>query len=296
MLLWLSLILVLAAAATIAFVLRRRWKEIRLLDPNTIRAEQERRARDRIVSERLERRLRMLAAPVRRCGKRCVRRVSRSFQRMEWRLRRMSGMPAEERPPSFGDARRDFSSGRVRRLIREADHEALAGNMQKAERIYLEALKLDVRNFGAYRGLGALYLNARKYDQAKETFDFLVRINGADDGVFAGLGAIAEADGDIRTAEAMRKRAVEANPRSMERRAELIRFCLKQGRAEEAWRESVSALELDPDDPLMLELSAESAILQRDREQAEKRYERLRLMRYDRSRLQRLKERLDAMD
>lgn len=290
---WLSLILALAAAGTIAVVLWRRWKEIRLLDPDTIRTEQERKARDRIVRDRFERLMKRWGTPLRRTGKHFAYNISKSFQRMERRLRRTAGM-ADDHIPS-GELKRD-SSTKMQRMLAEANRLATEGNIQKAERTYLEVLKMDARYVDAYRGLGLLYLNARQYKQAKETFDFLIRIHGANDEVYKGLGAIAEIEGDMNRAEDMRKRALSMNIRSPERHAELASFYMKIGRAEDAWRHAKSACEMNPESASALELSVESAILVRDREEAEKRYEQLRLMRYDRSKLQRLKERLDGME
>jgi tetratricopeptide (TPR) repeat protein len=289
---WFSIILAFAAAGTIAVVLWRRWKEIRLLDPDTIRMEQERKARDRIVRDRFERLLKRWGSPLRRSGKRLTYNVSKSFQRMERRLRRTAGM-ADDYMPS-GSSKGDRST-KIRRMLDEANELSGEGNVQKAERAYLEVLKLDARHFDAYRGLGALYLGARQYKQAKETLNFLVRIKGANDEVFAGLGTIAEMEGDIELAEDMRKRALSTNIRSPERHADLAMFYMKHGSPEDAWRHARSAHELNPESASALELSVESAILVRDQEEAEKRYEELRLMRYDRSKLQKLKERLDAM-
>lgn len=289
---WFSIILALVAAGTIAVVLWNRWKEIRLLDPDTIRMEQERKARDRIVRDRFERLMKRWGTPLRRSGKRLTYNISKSFQRMERRLRRTAGMTDDYIPS--GTLKGDRST-KIQRMLGEANRLSGEGNAQKAERVYLEILKLDARHFDAYRGLGSLYLGARQYKQAKETFNFLVRIKGANDEVFAGLGAIAELEGDLGRAEDMRKRALSMNVRSPERHAEIANFYMKHGSPEDAWRHARSAYELNPESASALELSVESAILVRDQEEAEKRYEELRLMRYDRSKLQRLKEKLDVL-
>lgn len=289
---WLSLIIVLAALGTIGVVLWRRWKEIRLLDPETIRSEQERNVRDRILRERFDRSLKRWFAPMRRSMKRFAGRVSSSVQHLEDRLKCVSGM---EHDGTRG-GEKSFVSKRVRRMLREAAELEREGKTSKAEQVYLEVLKLDVRNFQAYRGLGALYFHARQYKQAKETFEFLVKIQGADDSVFAGLGKIAEMNGDAQEAERMYMRALSMNVKLPERHAEIAAFYLRRGSPEDAWRHTKSACELEPNSPSYLELSVESAILLRDRKEAEARYERLRLMQYDRQKLRRLKERLDTME
>ncbi|MBD3251095.1 tetratricopeptide repeat protein [Candidatus Uhrbacteria bacterium] len=293
MLLWISLILALVAIGTIAFVLWQRWTEIRMLDTDTIRKEQERKARDRIVRDRFDRMLKRVLHPLKHRSKQMARTLTRSVQRMEQQLAKTAGIedttvPQEE---SAQDPRR-----RIRRLLQDAQRLTEQGNYQQAERIYLEILKIDARHFEAYRGLGKLYLTARQYKQARETFDFLVRIQGANDEVFSGLGSIAEIEGNLKEAELMRKRALELNERSGQRHAELAALYMKMENADAAWRHAMRATELDPTSPQALELSVSSAILVRNRKEAEERYERLRLLRYDRNKLQRLREQLDGMD
>lgn len=290
MLFWIFFALALISASLIAVVILKRWKEIRLLDTDTIRAEQDRRARDRIVRERFDRLLRHWSAPIRHSAKRAARNVTVGFQRMENRLKVAAGMETNE-----GDGSSE-NPGKIVRLIEEARAEAREGNVAKAERLYLEILKMNMRHFDAYRGLGSLYLSDRQYRQAKETYDFLLSIGGANDEVYANLGHIADVEGKNDEAEAMFAKSLEVAPDSALRHSEVAEFYGKRGKSKEAWIHAKRASELDPDNLACLELSARTAIIVRDREEAEKRYEELRLRGYDRLKLHQLKDRLDAME
>lgn len=288
---WIALILASASACIIAYVIFRHRKEIRLLDIGTIRAEQERKARDRIVRERFERNIKRWMTPVRRSFGRLQSNLTQSVRRMEGRLRRASGVPeAEEDGPSHrGD-------GKLAHIMEEAETCAREGKTDRAERCYLEVLKMNMRHVGAYRGLGALYLESRQFKQAKETFEFLIGINGANGEVYAGLARIAEVDGRIGEAEDHFRHALELDPKSPARSADMADFCLRHGKAEQAFEHAKQAMDLDAGHPRYLELFTESAILLRDREQAERGYERLRLLGHDQTRLRRLKEKLDALE
>jgi tetratricopeptide (TPR) repeat protein len=291
MLFWTSLTITLIAAGTIAAMFARRWNEIRLLDPETIRAEKERRARDRVTRHRFDRAMKRWSVPFRGTGKRTVGRIGSAFARLEARLKEASGVDDESgTTPSAARAER------VDRMLREATALAASGDAARAERLFVEILKLNPRQGDAYRGLGMLYLSNRQFRQAKETFDFLVRIGGADGDIYAGLGTIAEANGAFTEAETMRKRALESEPESAKRHAELAAFYVRRERPLPAWDEAKKACSLDPSSGEYLELSVASAILLADRKEAEARYERLRLMGYDRLKLQRLKEKLDAIE
>jgi tetratricopeptide (TPR) repeat protein len=289
------------ATAIIGVVLFKHWREIQLLDTDTIRAEQERQARNRIVKERFERHLRKWSAPVRYAVRHVQKRLSRTVMRLEQRMKYhgtgtvaypVSEQGAESAPGSDVAAPQD----RITRLLREAQLLAREGKVSRAERVFLEILKTDMRHVEAYRGLGALYLADRQYVQAKEIYDFLLGLDGADDAVYAGLAVIAEAEGRAAEALAMREKAIEINPSSSARHAEMAEYYVHQGDGASAMRYANKAIELDPDSSRSLELFVRSAILSGDRNEADRVYQQLRAKGYDRSRLRQLKDQLDAME
>ena len=286
---WFLIILAILAAAAIAVVLFKHWKEIRLLDPDTIRAEQERQVRERIVRQRFDRRLRHLLTPVARAGHGFVEQLTRTYHQVEQRLAKATAELGGVEAPAA-----DLPSD-IRQLLTEAAAWSRDAKWAEAERAYLEILKHDSRQLQAYRGLGALYLGQKQYAQAKETYQFLNRINGCDDACFAGLAEVAEREGNLVDAETMRKRAVEVAPKLAHRHAELSGFYLAHGSPDYAWQSAKRASDLEPDEPRFLELSVEAAILVRDRDEAECRHERLRMLSGDRQKLQALREKIDAM-
>ena len=265
----------------------KHWSEIRLLDPETIRAEQAKETRNRIVGARLDRRLVESITPFARVGRHAFRALAERYKRIEDRLIRLAGLQDVIRTPLVNHS--------TEGILREAKAMSRDQKWSEAERLYLEVLKHDERNADAYRGLGYLYLAMRQLKQAKETFHFLVRTNGADDTVYAGLAEIAESEGDLSYAEAMRRKAVAGAPNHPKRHAELARYYIKYGSSELAWNHAREATDLDPSSPRFLEISVEAAILVADRAEAEDRLNRLRMLSNDRSRLQSLRERIDAM-
>lgn len=291
MLFWIFVFLALLAAAVLGTVIFRHWKEIRLLDPDTIRAEQERRTRNYIVNQRLQRRLSAMLAPVQRSGRRFWERVMRSYRQVEERLSHLSAASKSMSPPGAGETDSDL----IRQMLNEAASLAREKRWAEAERSYLEVLKHNERQLDAYRGLGTLYLSQKQFAQAKEIFQFLERIHGADDACYAGLAEAAEAEGDLSRAEAMRKRAVESNPKNAHRHAELAAYYLAHGSPEFAHAAARRAVELDPLVPQHLEICLESAILLRDRKEADKCYDRLRLRSDDRAKLQAYRKKIDEL-
>ncbi|MEN9558351.1 MAG: hypothetical protein RL141_720 [Candidatus Parcubacteria bacterium] len=289
LLFWALIVIAAGTVGVMGVVLWRHWKEIRLLDPATIKAEQERQVRERIVRQRFDRRLRHLLAPVNRFGRLAGSRMVQAYQSWEQRLSHTAG--AMHRDGGIDP----FIPGPLRDLLDEASAHLKKRAWAPAERLYLEVLKQDSRQLQAYRGLGELYMAQGMFAQAKETLLFLEQIQGCDDACYANLAAIAEAEKNMGEAEAMRKRAVDVAPQQALRHAELAAFYLAHGSPEYAWASAVRATDLEPGNPRSLELSIEAAILIRDREEAERRYEQLRPLVRDRQALQSLREKIDNM-
>lgn len=304
MLFWIAVSLIFVSAIVIGAVLFRHRREIQLLDTDTIRAEQERRARNRIVKERFERHLRKWSAPVRYAARHVQKRLSRTVTRLEQRMKYQGAETGVYVPTTASKDREPTSVGeesgapedRVTRLLREARLLAREGKVSRAERVFLEILKTNMRHVEAYRGLGALYLADRQYAQAKEIYDFLLGLDGADDAVYAGLAVIAEAEGRSAEALEMREKAIAHDPTSSPRHAEMAEHYIHQGDGASAMRYANKAIELDSDSSRSLELFVRSAILSGDRSEADRVYQQLRAKGYDRSRLRQLKDQLDAME
>jgi tetratricopeptide (TPR) repeat protein len=289
MLIWIAAILLIAAVITVGVVFLKHWKEIRLLDPETIRVEQERKTRERIVNHRFERRVASVIVPVKRVGSLAAEKLLKTYRQVENRLAR-----AAHAGPHSGQTTEVLPED-VKLLLDEAHAFARDEVWPEAEHAYLEVLKHDERQLEAYRGLAALYLAQKQYEQARETFQFLERIHGANDASYAGLAEIAEAEGNLRLAERMRKQAIEKNPKQAIRHAELARFYLTHDSPDYALAEARRAADLEPDAPAFLELCMESAILVRDRNEAERRYDRWHLLTTDRQKLQTYRDKIDAL-
>lgn len=284
------------AALALAFagsIIVRRWKEIRLLDPDSIREERLKREREKVIQRRFERvqadRVAALSRLGRQVGKRATeayRRTYRKFQSFDTVYKSVAA-PLAAMAPSQRE--------RIKTLLTEA--RALMRDLKwaDAERRCVEVLSMDARQIEAYRLLGQIYLKQKLYPQAAETFEYLMKTRKADDATFAGLADIAEASGDRARAEVMRLKAVDASPRQAHRHAEAAEFFLETGDVARAWPFAEQASELEPQSAKYLELSLEAAILLGDRNEAEARYRRLRLLSDDPNRFQSLKEKLDAL-
>lgn len=293
MIFWITLPIAGVSLIIIFVVLVRHWKEIRLLDPESIAEERERKKRDDLLLQRLSRVKSEKVAPFRVAFQRGIVAAKTAYHAAYLKLVKLEKFYKQATAPFAMMA--PSTKDRIKALIDDARSLARDMKWADAERRYLEALTIDPHHYEAYKGLGTIYLKQKLYPQAKETFEFILKSRKADDAVFAAIADIAEAEGDTDRAEVMRLKAVEFRPRLPNRHAELAAFYLGHDEAEKAWPYALRATELDPKSARYLELSLEAAILLGDREEARRRYDKLRVLSEDRPKLQAFKDRIDEM-
>ena len=62
---------------------------------------------------------------------------------------------------------------KVNKLIQEAEDNFKIGSLDKAEELFIAAIKVDDKSTPAYRGLGDTYLAKNAPEEARETYRFL---------------------------------------------------------------------------------------------------------------------------
>ncbi len=293
MLYWLTLPIAFIAIAFMVAIVFRHWKEIRLLDPNSITEEREREKRDALVRQRFERVKAQKVIPLKQLAERIGTETRSVYRRLVAKLTELEKFYKQAKAPFAMLA--PSVKERIKSLLNDAVSLGRESKWADAERRYLEVLTVDERNMDAYKGLGAIYLRQKFLPQAKETYEFIVKSKKADDIVYASLAEIAEADGNFGRAEEMRKKAVEAKPRLALRHAELAEFYLARHDAAKARVPAEKCAELDPASPRCLELWLEVAILSGDRIEAKRRYDKLRLASNDQNKLSVLKDRIENL-
>jgi tetratricopeptide (TPR) repeat protein len=290
---WITLSIAAIAIGVMAVTLLRHWKEIRLLDPNSIAEERERQKREQLLLQRLERMKSQKLGPMSAVFQKGILNTKKAYHAVYIKLVHLDRFYKQAKAPFAAMA--PSTKDRVKLILDEARSLGRDMKWADAERRYLEVLAIDAHNFEAYKGLGGIYLKQKLYPQAKETFEFVQKSRKADDIVYAGLADIAEAEGDMTRAEDMRLKAVEARPRLANRHAELADFYIERNEPRKAWAYANKAIELDPKSAKYLELSLDVAILLGDRDEARRRYDKLRLVSEDRPKLQAIKERIDTI-
>ncbi|MFA6429608.1 MAG: hypothetical protein WCV84_03895 [Patescibacteria group bacterium] len=276
------------------FLVSRHWKEICLLDPMSIKEEQQRQKREALIFSRFERMRSERAQPLLQFGRFIKRSTSNAYRGAYERVHKLETFYNTMKSPFAAMA--PNTRDRIKELL--AEGRALSRDLKwaDAERRFLEILSLDQRHAEAYKGLGQIYLRQKLYPQAKETFEFLVKLRQQDDGTYSALAEIAEAEGDMAIAEQMRLKAVEQGSRQAHRHAELAEFYLRQNAEAKAWPSAKRASDLEPKSAKYLELSLELALKTNDAVESRRRYNRLRLLSDDQGKIQHWRERVEEIE
>lgn len=283
----------LLAAGVATRIVVRHWNDISLLDPASLKDEQERKRREDLIMRRFERMRSEKLLPWKRIGRGVGIAIDRGYKQLQERVRSMEALYQSAKQPFTATA--PSTRDRIKTLLSEARSLTRDLKWSEAERRYLEALALDGREADTYRGLGHMYIKQKLYPQAKETFEFLLKMKKADDATYAGLAEISESEGKTEEAAKLRLRAVDMSPRQPHRHAELAEFYLRHEQAKKALAAAEAATKLEPTCAKYLELSLEAAILIRDHKEAERLYDRLRLVSDDTSRFRSWKDKIEAI-
>ncbi len=293
----LIIILYLSSAVCLALaclLLARRWTDLRLLDPLTIKEEQTRQKREDMIKKRFDRMHAERSQPFRRFFRALSRSASALYNALHERLVAMEEV--------YGGTKTTLSSltptthERVKVLAGEGRALVRDQKWAEAEKRFLDVLTLDPHCVEAYKGLGGMYLKQKLYQQAQETFQFIVRMKKADDATFAGLADIEDALEHPHEAEVYRLQAVEASPKQACRHAELAEYYAAHEDVLKAWTAAKRACELEPSSGKYAELALQIAVQAGGATEARARYQRFRLLSEDRAKFQYWREKVEALE
>jgi len=184
---------------------------------------------------------------------------------------------------------------KLNEIIKSAEGFFSTQNYDKAEEIYIAALRLNSKSPIVYRGLGDTYLAKKAYNEAAETYEFLLGLNKDDDNVLMKLGEIKEIQNKLDEAINYYQQAATIGDSLAPRFFHLAELLLKVNQPDVAKEAIQEACALEPKSPKYLDLLIETAIICDDKLLAEKSFEELRLVNPDNNKLTDFKERIGKL-
>lgn len=184
---------------------------------------------------------------------------------------------------------------KIQTLLNDAQMEIAAEKYDKAESLYIAAIKIDPRSYQAYKGLGDTYFLKGSIVEALETYIFLLQLYPNDDAIMVKIADIAEHKGDIQKAIDYYERAIVINDSLSPRFYHLAELLVKVGQPDIAKEAIISAVDLEPKNPKYLDLLIEIGILCGDKDVAMKGFSELRLVNPKNQKLQIFSDRIKAL-
>lgn len=205
-----SLILIAVGLVGLGLIIGRHLSELRVLNVESLPGAREKKMKQTIIADRMRRMgrekmqaLKTTLAPVGRVSARLGERMKSHIARLEL---------SYEQAKRLALGSRGKRTAQIVGLLREAEEFVHQERFEDSEKKYIAVVTLDPKNVDAYEGLGTLYMNMKKFDEAREAFGFILKMRKVDASVETSLGEVALAEGRPEVALPHFKRAVDRRP------------------------------------------------------------------------------------
>ncbi|MCR4314651.1 MAG: tetratricopeptide repeat protein [Candidatus Uhrbacteria bacterium] len=243
---WIFLLGILVSLVVIGVVVYRKVPQLRVIDVDSILKERERKVKEMLILQKFRRTgVAKLQGTV-KVAEVVVKAVSRQGRRAVQKLYRLEQY-YQKLKRSQDEGVHRYSDETIKARLEEAVVLQKQEEFIPAEKIYIDIISHNPKSVDGYEALGNMYLASGQLDQARETFQFALRLSPDDASVNVSLAEIELKLGEPKKALSFLKHAVEKrskNPRYLDY---YIETALEVGSLKDA-REGIQALkEVNPE-------------------------------------------------
>jgi len=231
---------------SIVIILIRKMPQLRLINVDSIAKERTRKIKEQIILQKFQRasgdKLKGISALAVLIG----RTTSRSGRRIVQRLYSLEQY-YQKLKRSASEGQHAYDADTIHRLVEEAETLRQKDELIPAEKIYIDIISHNPKSVDAYEGLGNLYLANGQFDQARETFQFSLRLSPNDASVFVSLSELEMRCDQPKAALVHLKKAIQKRPKNPKYLDLYIEVSLKAGSLKDA-QEGIKRLkEVNPE-------------------------------------------------
>lgn len=157
---------------------------------------------------------------------------------------------------------------RLDNLLTQANEHMKKDELAEAEKKFLEIISLDPKNIDAFEGLGDMYVELKKYNEAKEVFEYLLKLSSAEAYFHDKLGQVARAQGHLQEAEAQFRISVDTNNQNANYLYNLAEVFVMENEYDKAVEYFEKAFDLEPKNPKYLDALLNISIIRKDKVRA----------------------------
>lgn len=254
-------VVIVLSLAVLAYIVVRNFPKLKIINVESIPKEKESKVRNRIMLDRLSRKLisvkktsQKLAAPV-------VEKVSTKATKFYQNMIDLEKKTLESQPLKKIDVHQKISDDLVaiEKLISEKDYD-------KAEEMCIDILRLDEKNLDVYEHMSEIYIAEKDYKKARETCRFLLKLLQKKDidadkhrlaNCFSNLGWIYQLENRNNFALTNYQKAVELEPNNPRFLDLLLKISIILRNKNLAYQVFNTLKEADPDNQKLPEIKDE---------------------------------------
>lgn len=251
------LLLILISLSVIIIMVSRKFSVLAALDLANIPAEKEAKFKERIISNRLKRNIikywakaSRVLAPLGRLAGSYLKSSLRKLYQAKNVYQAHQGI---DRPET------------IDQLFSQAEELKKRGDLALAEKIYIEIIGLDSKNIKAFKELGRIYFEKKEFEEAKQTFEHILKLKADDEDIYDNLAQIAKEKGDLNEARDEYLKLININKQNAQTHFSLAEVYRAMGKFSEAARSLKKVLKIEPANPRYLDTMLEISIIIKDK-------------------------------
>lgn len=282
---------IILSLGAIAMIVVRKFAQLTLIDTESIPKEQNLARKKEIMDERVRRAAEKWSKGAVKIVSPGAVRVRDSFRKFFKRLTTIERQFAMSKPvdPDKGRSKAEKTRAEAAKLMEE-------NKFGEAEKMLISVLAFDELNDGVYRDLGDLYTRIKRYDRARETYAFLVKVL-----IRSRCG---QQTSDSKGVPVPRFEAFSEDcPAGRDAHADIAKQYANFGLASQAAEDLSSAragfehaASFEPGNPKHLDLLVEACIMDGVKDRALAAWERLRAVNPENKKLNQLRKRIERME
>ncbi len=289
------IILFLVSAGLVGFVLSKKWRQVSLLNVDSIPAVKEQKKKEEMLAKRIEMQAKTIGERIKKQTVPVTEAYNAFRVTMRQHISRIEKEVIRSKKKAAKVAAAAVDPAELAQVLEGAHRFATAKEWQKAEEAYIAILRTAPKNIEAYRGLAKVYYEQDQLKEAKETYQFVLHLDPNDDGAYMMLGDIAVEEKKYEEAVEHYQQAILINPQLSPRFFKLADALAVINQHETALEAMKQAVSIESQNPKYLDSLVEIAILCRNKDVAMEALQQLRMVNPENQKIALFKEKIAAL-
>lgn len=248
-----AIIIIILSIAIILYITFRKFPVLAVLDVQNIQGEREAKFKERIIRERFQRKIAKNSSGLVNALQKIDKKVSKFFTSIYEDLQKLKEDYRVKNIPEKSKAER------IKILLNDAEELKKEDKYNEVEKKLIEVIKIDENNLDAFTELGYVYYKLKKYEEARQTFSFALKLlenvedkaRGVEIHFILSLVNKGRDDIDQAIKDAQKAlKIVPNNPRYLDR---LLGFCIEKKDKSLALEIFKNLEEINPDNQKLVE-------------------------------------------